>query len=220
MLSLTKNEDKVYRLGTWNVRSTRNKEEELIREMKRYNLDILGLSETKGRGNGMKVIDGASYVYVGVKEGRARGGVGIVVAKRWGDCVRSWRCVNERCIMVRLKIEGEGITIVQVYAPTDDKDNNTKEEFYAWLQEVIARTQRGDRVVVMGDFNVRVGNNVGRWSDVMGKHGEEVENDSGRRLLSFCVENDRRIMNTQEYTQVHMEMPRKRFAVHNRLLLG
>ena len=83
MLSLTKNEekDKVYRLGTWNVRSARNKEEELIREMKRYNLDILGLSETKGRGNGMKVIEGASYVYAVVKEGRARGGVGIVVAE-------------------------------------------------------------------------------------------------------------------------------------------
>ena len=84
--------------------------------------------------------------------------------------------------MVRLKIEGEGITTVQVYAPTDDKDNDTKVEFYAWLQEVIARTQRGDRVVVMGDF---VGNNVGRWSDVMGRHMEEVENASGRRLLSF-----------------------------------
>ena len=77
-----------------------------------------------------------------------------------------------------------------MYAPTDDKDNDTTEEFYTWLQEVIARTQRGDKLVVMGDFNVRVGNNVLRWSDVMGKHGEDVENDSGKRLLSFCVQND------------------------------
>ena len=70
MPSLMKNKDKVYRLGTWNVRSARNKEEELIREMKRYNLDILGLSETKGRGNGMKVIDGVSYVRVRRGDGR------------------------------------------------------------------------------------------------------------------------------------------------------
>ena len=62
---------------------------------------------------------------------------------------------------------GEGITIVQV-APTDDKDNDTKEGFYAALQEVIARVQRGDWMVVMGDFNARVGNNVLRWSDAMG----------------------------------------------------
>ena len=62
---------------------------------------------------------------------------------------------------------GEGITIVQV-APTDDKDNDTKEEFYAALQEVIARAQRGDMLVVMSDFNARVGNNVLKWSDAMG----------------------------------------------------
>ena len=47
---------------------------------------------------------------------------------------------------------------MQVYAPTDDKDNDTKEKFYAVLQEVIVRAQRGDKVVVMGDFNARVGN--------------------------------------------------------------
>ena len=61
---------------------------------------------------------------------------------------------------------------------------------------MIARAQRGDKVVVMGDLNARVGNNVLRWSDAMRKHGEEVENDSGRRLLRFCVENELRIMNT------------------------
>ena len=145
-----------------------------------------------------------ALVYAGVTEGRARGGVGIMVAERWGDCIRSWRCVNERCVMVRLKIERVGITLVQVYAPTDDKANDTKEEFYAALQEVIARAQRGDKVVVMGDLNARVRNNVLRWSDAMGKHDEEVENDSGRRLLRFCVENELRIMNTHfEHKKIH-----------------
>ena len=79
----------------------------------------------------------------------------------------------------------------------------TKDEFYAALQEVMARAQSGDKVVVMGDFNVRVGSNVLR-TDALGKHSEEVENDSGRRLLRFCVENDLRIMNTQlEHKKIH-----------------
>ena len=75
MPSLTKNEVKVYRLGTWNVRSARSKEEELVWEIKRCDLDILGLSETKGRGNDMKVMGSVSYVCTGVMEGRTRGGV-------------------------------------------------------------------------------------------------------------------------------------------------
>ena len=47
---LTKNGSQVSRIGNWNVRSLKNKENEVIREMERYNLDILGLSETKVRG--------------------------------------------------------------------------------------------------------------------------------------------------------------------------
>ena len=146
------NEEKLYRIGTFNVRSLRNKECELIREMEWYNLDVLGLSETKVRGNGMKVIDGTSYVYAGVSIGRERGGVGIAIAERWADCVKSWRCVSERCVTVRMKIAGVWLTLVQVYAPTDDRDNDTKEQFYASLQELVDRAPRGDKVVVMGDF--------------------------------------------------------------------
>ena len=54
----------------------------------------------------MKVIDGTSYVYTGVSEGRARGGSGIAIAERCADCVKSWRYVSERCITVRMKTAG------------------------------------------------------------------------------------------------------------------
>ena len=42
-----------------------------------------------------------------------------------------------------------------MYAPTVKKDNDKMEVFYAVLQEVISRSQRGDKVVMMSDFNVR-----------------------------------------------------------------
>ena len=71
--------------------------------MERYNLTILGFSETKVKGNGMREINGAKYVYAGVTEGRARSGVGIIVSERWGDRLRSWRCVSERCATISLK---------------------------------------------------------------------------------------------------------------------
>ena len=45
----TMNGRQVSRIGNWNVRSLKNKENEVIREMERYHLDILGLSETKVR---------------------------------------------------------------------------------------------------------------------------------------------------------------------------
>ena len=78
-------------------------------------------------------------MYAGVCEGKAGGGVGIAIAERWADCVKSWRCVSERCVTVRMKIAGVWLMLVQVYAPTDDRDKDTKEQFYTSLQEVVDR---------------------------------------------------------------------------------
>ena len=179
------NERTICRLGAWNVRSVKNKETELIQEMERYNLDVLGVSKTRERGNRMTTINGASCMYAGVTEGRAKIGVGIVIAERWADCVKSWRCVNERCVTLRMKIAWVWLTLVQVYAPTDDRDNDIKDDFYSVLQEVLDRAPRGDKVVIIGDLNARVGNNVIRWEGVIRKQDEAVENDSGRKVTEF-----------------------------------
>ena len=74
-----------------------------------------------------------------------------------------------------MKIVGVWLTSVLVYAPMDDRDNDTKKQFYTSLQEVVDRPSRSDSVVVMGDLNARVGNNVERWEGVIGKQGEDVE---------------------------------------------
>ena len=60
------------RFGCWNVRTMSGREEELVDEMKRYGLKVLGVSKAKMRRNGMKRIGNAMCVYSGVQEGRSR----------------------------------------------------------------------------------------------------------------------------------------------------
>ena len=120
--------------------------------------------------------------------------------------------MSERCITIRLRIEGQWISIIQVYAPTGDKDGEIKDDFFEELQGAVDKVPRGDKLIVMGDLNARVGNIAKLWKGVIGKHGEEVENDSGRRLLSFSAENEMQMMNTQydhkRIQRVHVDMPR------------
>ena len=52
------------------------REEELVDEMMRYELEVLGVSEVKMRGNSKKNEDGdATCVYSEVQEGRSKAGV-------------------------------------------------------------------------------------------------------------------------------------------------
>ena len=97
--------------------------------------------------------------------------------------------------MIRLRVAGVWMTLVQVYAPTDDRDSETKDSFYSQLQEVVDRAPRVDKVVVMGDFTARVGNDVEECNGVIGRQGEGVKNDSGSRLLRLSAENEFSIMN-------------------------
>ena len=71
------------RIGTWNIKTLNGKEVEMIEEMEKYRLEILGISEVKKKGNGMIHLE-KGYVlrYVGVNIGRrAKDGVGILLSE-------------------------------------------------------------------------------------------------------------------------------------------
>ena len=67
--------DDLFRMGTWNVHSLKGKEQELIEEMKRYDLGVLGVSETRQKGSDTKSIDDYYVMLLDASAGRVRAGV-------------------------------------------------------------------------------------------------------------------------------------------------
>ena len=197
-------ESKYLRIGIWNVRSIRCKEEEIVREMKKYRLGILGVSEAHLRGSGEKEVDGVEMVYSGVTEGRVKGGVAVLISEKLSVCAKEWRCVNERLMKVRLRLENGWLTVVQVYAPTEDSAEEMKTSFYDSLEELLASVSKSDQLVVMGDFNARVGRDVTTWDGVIGSYGEEVKNRNGQKLLGLCATNELVVLNTiYQHKDIH-----------------
>ena len=120
----------------------------------------------------------------------------IVFSEEMTRYVKEWNCVDERIVVARLQIEGKWITYISVYAPTDDSSQKIKDGFYKKLQNVVDKTPRGEKLVILGDLNARVGNNNDGWKEVLGTHGEVTRNGNGKRLLEFCMANDTLIMNS------------------------
>ena len=57
-----------------------------------------------------------------------------------------------------------------------------------YLQELFSNVLPTDKLILLGDFNARVGKDTEIWSNTMGGHGVGSMNNSGLRHLSFCVE--------------------------------
>ena len=56
--------------------------------------------------------------------------------------------------------------------------------------------------MLIGDMNVRVGNN--RVANIVGTNGEATLNSNGRKLIDFCMFNNSKIMNTLfKHKEIH-----------------
>ncbi|KAK2175201.1 hypothetical protein NP493_743g00029 [Ridgeia piscesae] len=72
----------------------------------------------------------------------------------------SWEAAGPRIIYASFKTKKENIklNIIQCYAPTNDKDQETKEYFYNKLQTLCDKLkEEKDMTILMGDFNAKIG---------------------------------------------------------------
>ena len=87
-------------------------------------------------------------------------------------------------------------TVLSVYAPTLQAETGVKEAFYSDLHNLPQQVDSRDKLLILGDFNARVGRNFELWKGVLRKHGIGNCNDNGRLLLEFCSEHQLVITNT------------------------
>ena len=73
------------------------------------------------------------------------------------------------------------------YAPTEDEDDDRKDEFYEKLQNVVEGISKHDILVVLGDMNAKVGRETDIFGKAIGRHSLHQEcNENGLRLCSFA----------------------------------
>ncbi|CAF3878194.1 unnamed protein product [Rotaria sp. Silwood2] len=103
--------------------------------------------------------------------------------------------------MVRLHCAPVNVTLLAIYSPVNPNGQqmaiNASDRFYADLQRAVNKTPPSDLLLIMGDFNARVGKQQHQTSDnVVGPHAVDHINENGKRLVDFCAANKLIISNT------------------------
>ena len=94
---------------------------EVVKQMTRVNIDILGISELKWTGMGECNSDDHYIHYCG-QDSLRRNGVAIIVNKRVRNAVLGCNLKNDRMISIRFQGKPFDITVLQVYAPNSNAE--------------------------------------------------------------------------------------------------
>ncbi|XP_057183106.1 craniofacial development protein 2-like [Triplophysa rosa] len=162
-------------------------------EMARMKISILGISELKWTGMGHFQSGDYKVFYAGHDANR-KNGVALIVEKETANAVMGYNPKNDRMISIQIQGHPINLTIIQVYAPTTDADEDAREAFYSELQQLIDSTPKKDAILIIGDWNAKVGEK--EEPGKAGKEGLGYRNEAGDRLMEFCHENCLCIMNT------------------------
>ena len=141
-----------------------------------------------------------SFFWSGNPEGERREArVGFAIKK---DIVTKLtemtRPVSDRIMTMRLPLNKKNVaTIISVCAPTMTNPDENKEAFYNQLASMLSGIPpRTDKLLLIGDFNARIGRKNDKWPLVMGKHGIGKCNSNGELLLALCSEFELIVTNT------------------------
>ena len=118
------------------------------------NVDILGISKLKWTGMG-EFNSNDYYIYYCGQESLRKNGVAIMVNKRVRNAVLGCSLKNYRMISVRFQGKPFNITVIQVYALTNNAEET--ERFYEDPQDLLELTPKRDVLHIIGDWNAEVG---------------------------------------------------------------
>ena len=160
--------------------------------MDHLELDILGLSEVRWRGNGEIMSDDYVLLYSGGAQHEK--GVGFLITKTTRKSVIGCWTISDRVVMIKLKCKPVDINLIQVYAPTSGSSVEDLEEFYGILDYAVKQCKNNEIKIIMGDLNAKVGR--GKRNTAEGPFGLGDSIERGDIWNDWCEENSMTVMNT------------------------
>ena len=171
-------------------------------ELRCYNIDITALSETRLAGESELTEMGSGYTFFWsgrASEESREAGVGFTVKSTFVDqLLRPPKGVSDRFMSLRLSLAygKKHLTIISAYALTLTNPDETKHKFYEELHALITSVPKADKLVVLGDFNARIGSDNIAWDGIIGKYGIGSCNSNSLLLLQTRAEFNLSVTNT------------------------
>jgi exonuclease III len=155
------------RLATWNVRSLYRPGglRITINELRKYKIAIAAIQETRWNKFTPQAFTSNGYnIYTSSLANNHGFGTTFLVDSKFNHMVINLTPINERLCVIRIKGKFFNYSFINIHAPTNDSEEEAKDQFYEQLERAYAPCPSHDVKLVIGD------------GDANAKVGRETEN--------------------------------------------
>ena len=159
--------------------------------MKNYKIGVLGLGETRWLQSGQLRLSSREQLLYSwhIEDGAPHSeGVALMLAPEAHAALIGWEPVSSLIISAKFTTKKKDIrlNIIQCYAPTNDAEEENKDDFYQQLQAVLDRRGAKDITILTGDFNAMIGMDNTGYEGIIGTHGLGQMNENGERFADLA----------------------------------
>lgn len=186
------------KFATWNVRSLYRLValQETMDELTRYRVDLCALQEIRWPNKGILNKKNGALFYSGSTDRRNLYGTGIFVSRALSSRVTDFQAVSPRICKIRINMEPHNITAISVHAPTEEREEEEKMDFYADLEKTYDEAPSFDMKIILGDFNGKIGKER-IYHPTTGRHSlHDNTSSNGTKLIEFATAKEMVISST------------------------
>jgi exonuclease III len=154
-----------------------------INDLRKYKIEIAAIQEMKWNKLTPQAFKSNGYnIYTSSLANNLESGTAFLMDSKFNHMVKNFTPINERLCVIRIKGRFFNYSLINIHSPTNDSEEEAKDQFYEQLERAYAACPSHDVKLAKRDANAKIGQGTVHQPTIDKHSLHESANAAGRQM--------------------------------------